>query len=430
MIFQSIIFSFIILRLSNTLKIVDENGLEANEQKHHVNKKSDEIFKFGNIKSYILMLEYKNNCTSTKNDYKVIRFNDSSIGITEKNFTETDAQTAFNYFKTDECISSVLYDPITNEEVAEDMDSIMKDFPEIDEEDVQVTPMYITDKKMNIEKFQNETNYRGKDMTIHYIDGGFYEHEDINNAHFNKEFKCTSDINCNHGVWSLGILGASNNNIGFVGIVPEAKVILYGAHQLTDILKNAKSGDIVGASMALTLNNTADMPLFCLNSNWKIFEELLNRNVAVLVSAGNKNIDISKYELCDRNDTRVVVSTGCHNISGKKLGFSSYNYKGSMFCNWGINVQTTGPSTLNDRTNGEKSYFSKYSGTSSSNPINTALFALLQGYSKKNGFLLSLNSMVKIFNLTSKQYSTKNVGKQIDLYEAYKFVKDNIIGKI
>lgn len=412
----------------NGFKIVDENGNETNNQiKYHKNKNADELFKSSTIKRYTLMLTYKDDCISEKNDYEVIHFNDSSLAMTVQNFTETEVKTVFDYFKTDNCITNILYDPVTNEEVAEDMDSISKSFPEIDIEDTQITPMYITDKKMNIEKFYEETNYKGKGMTIHYIDGGFYNHEDIKNSVVYKEFDCKTDLNCNHGVWSLGVIGSADNGYGFRGIAPEANIILYGSHQLSDILQNAKRGDIVGASMALTLNDTADMPLFCLNSKWKIFEELLNRNVAVIVSAGNKNIDISKYELCDRNDTRPVVSTACDGVTGKKLGYSSYNYKGSMFCNWGRDVETAGSPILNDKTNGDKLYNPKYSGTSASNPINVGLFALLQGYLKENGILLSLDSLNNVFKKTGKEYSKKNVGKQIDLYAAYKYVKENVM---
>lgn len=428
--FLCVLCCIVLWKTVNGIIILDDNGQEAkNEERHFETKEADQLVKSKTIRHYRLMIFYEKNCTSLKTDYNVTQFYDSSISITNDYFSETNVTKVYDYFKTDKCVKRVLYDPVTDEEIFNDTDNESL-FPIIDEGDTQNTPNYIEDKIMNIRKFYNETNYRGKGMTVHYIDGGFYPHEDINNTHFNKKFNCTPDLNCNHGVWSIGVMAAADNGMGIVGIAPEANFILYSAHQLMDLLKNAKPGDIVGASMSVVLNKTNDMPLFCINSHWEVFERLLNKNIAVLVSAGNTNSDISKYNLCNKNDTRIVVSTACDHSTGKKLGFSSYNYQGSMFCNWGNNVETTGSSVMHNKINGTHSYNKKYSGTSSSNPINVGLFTLLQGYAKQNGFIISLKSLVEIFKKTGKQISKKNVGKQIDLYAAYQLVKTRVFKRL
>lgn len=435
--------------------------------------------------NYQIIIELNYNCNKQIN-YKFYNYYKTDFLISENNFTKDDIYTAYNYLKNHTCILDLFINPIikddkmiTDEILKEsNQENIIDEYDIIDDvndnfnydDDIiifdefkdnntnpnrndddlltfiklkdsnklyyyripnneiknisQITPSYIKSDIMNIEKFYKYTNYSGENMTIHYIDGGYYDHEDMNNIIKTSKFQCSNNIICNHGVWSLGIMAANDNNFGIRGIAPNANYVIYTLNNLLQVLKNAHVGDIVGASITYVENNI-QIPLFCKTYFWKMIKKLLDKNIPVLLSAGNSNYDLSLIN-CPLQDKRTIISTACDKLSGKKLKFSNYNYNGFMFCNWGNNVLTTGSSKINNMNNGNISYNHNYSGTSSSNPLNVGLFALLQGYIKyKYNSILTIESLIKIFDKTSKKISKKNVGKHIDLFEAYKYLNNN-----
>lgn len=246
-------------------------------------------------------------------------------------------------------------------------------------------------KKFNIPEVWKIT--KGKGVNVAVIDTGCdLDHEDLKaNMLSGKNFVEPDELPIDrngHGTHVAGTIAACNNEVGMVGIAPEAKIIPIkclgddGSGYIEDIINGIR----------WAVDNGADIITMSLGSpsTTKNMEKALNyassKNVIVFCAAGNSgpNVDImypAKYD--------NVIAIGAIDRYLKRTSFTCSGES--------LDFLAPGQDILSCVPNND---YAVMSGTSMSNPFASACAALLLSW-----------------NRTHKKYDLKNVKDYIDIFK-------------
>lgn len=277
---------------------------------------------------------------------------------------------------------------------------------------------HLGSKGVNFDKYSKLTNnIDAEDIVIHWIDGGYIHHEDLDNEDImyivkkdirNKNFK-----SINHGMASLGIMKAIRNNIGVTGIASKAKIMVYGFLDFDEIFKYVKPGDIVGINVGFdilnkTNNKITDYPVSVHAYIKYRINKLLNFGVIVVAAGGNGNHNMSADDYMDVY-IKDLILVGAVNIDNSKTDFSNYNHPNLIVSTWGYNLITSGYGDLYYNIVKNSNYTTIFSGTSAATPVITAIIASMQSYVKKyfNKFLTA-EDVINLIQINTVK--TQNTG--------------------
>lgn len=277
-------------------------------------------------------------------------------------------------------------------------------------------------KKLNIPEIWKET--QGEGITIVVIDTGYpgtkgKPHPDLaKNALLlpSKSFvngEDVYDIKQGHGTACAGVIAAENNEIGYVGYAPKAKVISVKA------LSNNGSGSLASIENALeyAISLKPDIVSMSLGSRVgsmkmkRLIRKLDDMNIPVVVAAGNGGAEEgvlypAKYE--------EVFAIGAYDSNGKVAKFSAVGPEVD-FCFPGVNVTTT---FLNGG-------YAKLNGTSFACPACAGVLALIMAKHKKavaNGEEEEYKSTMDLYNILKDMSVNPNTNGQKDMYYGWGIV--------
>lgn len=245
---------------------------------------------------------------------------------------------------------------------------------------------------MNIRRVWDRGN-TGHLAVIRHLDFGIYkDHEDFQDGNITVVTNRTGD--CNHGTASAGCIAAVNNSFGVTGIAHSSLFYFYNTGDLHKIVEQANPGDIVSLDIQLRTSHDHLIPVIGNRTWWDRIKMLTEKEVIVIMAAGNGNNDLSDTSICqDYGDSGGILVGSCVSSTGRRRHSSNYGHYASLINSWGDSVTTTGYGKLQDKPDHNRDYTDSYNGTSSATPLCAGALALLQSHAKKHGVLLTPETM-------------------------------------
>jgi subtilisin family serine protease len=283
-------------------------------------------------------------------------------------------------------------------------------------------------RKLNIPEMWKTT--RGEGVTVVVIDTGFpgtedHTHPDLENNAVVSESKSfvhgetMYDLQAGHSTAACGIIAAEDNEMGYVGYAPEAKVICLKA------LKNNGGGtaESVEAALLHALAIKPDIVSMSLGSPkgssrmHDLIRKLDSLNIPVVVAAGNGGakqgvLYPAKYEEC--------FAIGAYDSDGKIASFSAVGPEVD-FAFPGVNITTT---FLNDG-------YATVKGTSFACPACVGLMALIISKHKKDvsaGKEEEYKSTMDLYNILKSMSHNPNTPDKKDVYFGWGIVDVSNLG--
>ncbi len=214
--------------------------------------------------------------------------------------------------------------------------------------------------------------FTGKGIKVAIIDTGISTHEDLvvsGGASF-VDYTTSYEDDYGHGTHVAGIIGARNNDIGVVGVAPEAS--LYAVKVLDNFGSGSLSGVVAGIDWAITNGmNVINMSL----GSWtgttsmeQAVDQAYNSGILVVAAAGNAGTadglgDSVSYPA--RYDSAIAVAAVDSNLN--RASFSSTGNK--------VEIAAPGDMILSTYMGNTYEYLS---GTSMATPYVSGLLALLK----------------------------------------------------
>ena len=229
---------------------------------------------------------------------------------------------------------------------------------------------------------------KGKNVTVAVLDSGAPNHPDVTkNLDIKKSKSFISnegiyDDYVGHGTHTSSIIGASDNELGIVGISPEVTLIC-----IKVLNKNGRSVDdsiLEGLKYCLEIKpDIISMSLggfSPMEDVQEVLKELKTQNIVVVCSAGNSGKSPVAYPAFYPE----VIAVG---------SYSNTSIRGrSLFSSWGegLDVLAPGEEILGAFLDGK---YSVLSGTSQSAPHVTGLIALMISYYKANNISYTVDGI-------------------------------------
>lgn len=227
---------------------------------------------------------------------------------------------------------------------------------------------------------------QGENVKIAVLDSGCdLDHPDLvenllPGANFISPGKPPVDDNA-HGTHVTGILVASNNDIGVVGVCPKAKVMP------VKVLDQRGNGNMlqVAEGIKWAVDNGADLISMSLGCPFKIqqvrkaLQYALQNRVIAFVAAGNAGNTKEIFYPANYDETIAI-------------GAIDENFRRANFSNTGENLDFMAPG-VNILSTVPDNWYATLSGTSMAQPFVCGVAALLLSYSRKGGNKIKLETV-------------------------------------
>jgi len=183
-----------------------------------------------------------------------------------------------------------------------------------------------------------------------------------------------------HGCHVAGIIAATNNDIGMVGVAPEAKIV--PVKVLDDNGSGSTKATADGIRWAV---DVAQVDIICMSLGAPFFlpdvyrsiKYAFKKNIPCFVAAGNAGK--TKEVFYPANYAETIA-----------IGSIDENFDRSSFSNTGMNLDFMAPGNK-IFSSVPKSWYAIMSGTSQATPFVAGVAALLLSYKKKNPNSIQLN---------------------------------------
>jgi major intracellular serine protease len=178
----------------------------------------------------------------------------------------------------------------------------------------------------------------------------------------------------NHGTHVSGIIAAKNNEIGMVGVAPEAKIVP------VKVLDKHGNGSLEDVTKGIRWSvDEAKVDLICMSLGSpnpvqevrKAIQYAQSKGVVCFVAAGNSGVTKSVFYPANYPETIAI-------------GSIDENFNRSSFSNTGRNLDFMAPGNRILSTI-PKNWYALLSGTSMAAPFAVGVAALLLSYSRKKG---------------------------------------------
>lgn len=178
----------------------------------------------------------------------------------------------------------------------------------------------------------------------------------------------------NHGTHVAGIIAAENNEIGMVGVAPEAKIVP------VKVLDRHGNGSLEDVANGIRWSvDQAKVDLICMSLGSpspvqevrKAIQHAHSKGVICFVAAGNSGMTKSVFYPANYPETIAI-------------GSIDENFKRSSFSNTGHNLDFMAPGNRILSTI-PKNWYAVLSGTSMAAPFAVGVAALLLSHARKNG---------------------------------------------
>jgi major intracellular serine protease len=253
----------------------------------------------------------------------------------------------------------------------------------------QIYPSHI--RELKIPALWSKTKGRG--ITVAVLDTGIQTHPDlIKNVDISK---CRSfidgedifDNSAGHGIHVNGIIAASNDEFGIVGVAPEVTLVSVkvlnknGRSQNDSILKGLKyclnlNPDLINMS----LGGPLPMP-----EVHEVIKELTLRGIPVVCSVGNNANEKNQVLYPAQYDECIAVGSYSNSSMRDRSIFSSYGDT--------VDILAPGEEIFSTFLNGS---YAVLSGSSMAAPMVTGVIALLLSYCKKQNKSITVSEIKKV----------------------------------
>lgn len=269
-------------------------------------------------------------------------------------------------------------------------------------------------------------NYAGGDgygVTVTDLEQGWnLSHEDL----VAQKIQLISGVNKayhSHGTSVLGELVSTDNTVGTVGIVPNAKAKVVSqwrthstystADAILSATQNLSAGDVLLLEAQTTYpTETGYLPVEVEDAVFDAIRLATNKGVTVVEAAGNGSNDLDSFKNLSgkyilnrsssdfRDSGAIMVGASSSSYPHSRLYFSNYGSRIDCY-GWGQNVTTTS-GNIGQNT----SYTYTFGGTSGASPIIAGAVAAVQGITKAKygGYTYSPSAIRNI--LTYSSFST------------------------
>ncbi|MBN2824883.1 MAG: S8 family serine peptidase [Campylobacterales bacterium] len=242
------------------------------------------------------------------------------------------------------------------------------------------------DASANIAKAWELT--KGEGVLIAIIDNGFdVEHEDLkdnivltyNVADDNSDV--SNEDSSTHGTAATGIIIASSNETGTIGVAPKAKIVLIKDHELStdsDMVKAFEYAQKSGArvvSCSWGTNNVSDVVA-------SKIQELYDDGIVVVFASGNDGMSLDRYGIDDESELAYVIGVGSSSEFNTRSSYSSYGERIDILAPAGeyIGIVATddyGANQIAQREGILANGYTFFNGTSAAAPIVSGVVALM-----------------------------------------------------
>lgn len=217
-----------------------------------------------------------------------------------------------------------------------------------------------------------------------------------------------------HGTHVAGIIAAANNQIGMVGVAPEAKIIPVkvlnrsGNGNLVDVAKGIRWAVDEGKADLICMSLGSPNPV---QEVRKAVQYAISKKVVCFVAAGNAGVTKEVYYPANYPETIAI-------------GSIDENFSRSGFSNTGTNLDFMAPggrifSTVPDN------WYAVLSGTSMAAPFATGVAALVLSCARSGGSRLKLESnqdYIDVFKKHTVPVSNKDL-KDKSFYQGFGIIE-------
>lgn len=291
---------------------------------------------------------------------------------------------------------------------------------------------YLNPAPQGIDAFYIWTQSNGKSVSIIDVEQGWgLDHEDLVDA----RITLLSGINRSyhgHGTAVLGQLAASDNQVGCIGICPEATLAVVsefrddGSYNTADALITAAAGlsfgDVVLIEAQAHYGEYRNLPVEVYDATFDVIRAITDAGIIVVEAAGNGAQDLDDFsnwhgqKVLNRSDPAfkdsgaILVAAATSTVPHAKSSFSNFGSRIDCF-GWGDNIVTCGSGA---GATGVNTYIFDFGGTSGASPMVAGAAVLLQSWSRNiRGSSISPQGMRTLLSSSALNTRSRNPSEKI-----------------
>jgi subtilisin family serine protease len=257
---------------------------------------------------------------------------------------------------------------------------------------------------------------KGENVKIGIIDDSVdTSHPDLKDAYISSYINNYTTKATYHGTHCIGIISASDNDIGSVGIAPKSKYyVATFANTVADFIKS--------------IYYFLDKDVAVVNNSWGTLVELdaLNNALEVLAKQGrngkgtvlvfasgnkNYNLDIDKIDL---SELPFVLGVGAINEYNQKTSYSNYGKNIDIYAYGGENAGLVTTDEQGSKGYLKTNYRFSFHGTSASAPIVSGVVTLMMGVDNDLSASKAIEIIKKTSDLSEDGYPVLNAKKALN----------------